>query len=348
MGWNEDNCFQFFGRNFLIGVNLLSAVLGLLLCGGGAYLYVEYDNQFSELLSPAPILGVMISGFILFLLTMVGVYGAVTGKRTVLIVYVVVVVILIAVEVAAAVVFLQYLDVIESSADAEASSDSTEIAINDLILSSYHTCCVVSDKAFCDVIPVCTNVFLCSEPLATDACIANEESDKLVDIGVCTAFEKFTIDGTALVGLVVPGNDITCGGGDPGNFQAAVTEWLRGNINFFGYGAIGVGSLQVLIVAFSFALIFSRPELIPQAAEIDEEDGHMGVYVEAEPVRVSKRFSVDSRQSSRNSAQRVSVQRHSAQRNSIRASVERSLSAQRSSIQRDPSVASSAYSGSDQ
>ena len=42
------------------------AILGLCLCAGGAYLWIEYERQFALLVSTGPILGVLVLGFVLF------------------------------------------------------------------------------------------------------------------------------------------------------------------------------------------------------------------------------------------------------------------------------------------
>ncbi|GBG30778.1 Hypothetical Protein FCC1311_069982 [Hondaea fermentalgiana] len=317
MGRDNESCFMGFGRQFLIFINLVSAVLGLLLCAGGAYLYIEYDDQFSELMSPAPIIGVMIAGLCLFIITVFGVFGAVTGKKWVLTVYLILVVVILAIEVGAAVIFLDYLNVIESSQESSSSDlqDSTEIAINNFIYSSYQTCCVETELCRVNYTNVCTPVELC-----TNATTSNEEeacvrADSLtsVDVAVCTALQEVIYMEHAIVDEVTTGNSVSCGGGDPEAFEAAITGWIQENIRFFGYGALGVGIVQVLIVLSGMALLFVRPNLIPRAEEIDESSGTYNAAY-ARPVVPSSRYSVDR---SEVSSQRFSVQRSASGRYSV-------------------------------
>jgi len=275
------------GRTFLVVVNLISAILGLLLCAGGAYLYVEYENNFDALVSPAPIIGVIVAGFVLFLITMAGVYGAVTGKRSILIVYLVFVIILVAMEIAAAVIFLNYLKSIENSNSADSSSlqDSTEIAINNFILRTYNTCCFIDENCenelninICQLVDTCDNTAIPGTP-----CV-QAESVENVDIGVCTALANFKTGGESIVGPVELTNTVTCGGGDPEQFEQAVTNWLSANINFFGYGALGVGILQIFIVIFGVLLVSINPDVIPEAQVAHVSDGDESATPYAQPV----------------------------------------------------------------
>ena len=76
----------------------------------------------------------------------------------------------------------------------------------------------------------------------------------------------------ALVGKAQAGNDLSCGGGAPLKFEQAVTTWLESNVHFFGYGALGVGLLQLFIVAFTLGLLLANPTMIPKAEVVSEEE----------------------------------------------------------------------------
>lgn len=312
----EETLFMSIGRGFLIGINLLSAVLGLLLCAGGAYLYIEYDNRFENVVSPGPIIGVMVAGFLLFAITMFGVYGAFTGKKWVLMTYLIVVVAILAVEVAASVLFLDYLNVIKATQTTDSSelSGSTEIAINNFIYNSYQTCCMETEYCYVNYTTVCTPAQLCSNVADGEDCV-NADSFNAVDIGVCTAFEEIHYEGEVLVGTVESGNDVTCGGGSSEDFFDAVTGWLLANIRFFGYGAIGVGIVQVLIVICGLVLLLLRPAIIPEATVVRDSMGSpTSVY--AQPV-----VTYSGSSSTINSSDRFSVQRSPSGQFSIQPSL---------------------------
>jgi hypothetical protein len=277
-----EDCFAKTGKSYLVSVNILLAIMGLCLCAGGAYLWIEYERQFALVVSTGPILGVLVLGFVLFVLTMVGIYGTLTGSKRLLIGYLVVVVLLISVEVAVSILFLQYLRYVNASSAAPSGSlsDATEIYINNFVYRSYMTCCVdnpalcggfpsAQDPKYCEPVPFCANA-----TAAAQSCIVDKSATPSTkqEIGVCTAFKKFTLDGVALVDKAEAGNDLSCGGGVPLKFEQAVTTWLQSNVHFFGYGALVLGLLQLFIVAFTLGLLLANPTMIPKAEVVSEED----------------------------------------------------------------------------
>jgi len=279
------SCPTSFGRLLLICINIFTAVLGLLLCGGGTYLYVNYETNFQDLVSTTPIISVMICGLVIFMLSILGVYGATSGKPPVLYMYLGLLLGILIILGAATVLFIDYKGFITSS-DSTLSTeiiDPTEIAINNFIFRTYQSCCYY-DAGICQPLQ-CEQVLFCDAANSSSAACILDTSANRVDFlesnDVCTALSTFSIDLKFLVGEIEPNNSITCGGGDAALFESAMTQWMTANISFFGYGALGLGILLLLLVLATLGLLFYRPELIiPEAYLVDGEDDQITVVTD--------------------------------------------------------------------
>lgn len=279
---SEKNSFVSFGRNFIIVVNVLTALVGLFLVGGGVYVYVNIGSQFADIVSPTTVIGVVIAGFIVVLISLLGIYGAITHAKWALWVYMAVMVLMIIGQIAAVVITLNFIGVLESTPSTVASAfDATQTQINNFLLRSYVTCCV-NDPAYCSSLTsdpnYCQNVFFC-EQVSNTTCIDDDiTSSRTTDPSVCTALESIIYEDDPLVG---DASTTSCGGGDPGQFLQNVTDFLSDNILIAGYALLGLGIVELLIIAFIIFLLMTKQ------LEWDDDD-----FVDAVPIGDAGRDSV--------------------------------------------------------
>lgn len=205
---------------FLITVNSLMALVSLAILGGGLYVYLNYQ-VFSGFISEEAILYVACSGAIVFLFCLLGLLGAICDQAKFLCPYLIGIVLVIAGEVVVGIIALNYLGVLDNTAIAVGNNstlDATETAINNFILKSYQTCCVLNE-AFCPAL-ACQEVLFC-EVAVPQPCIDEPVlgGSTLVDSAICSALQGFDLqEGSDLVGPVPD----SCGGGDPAVFIAAL------------------------------------------------------------------------------------------------------------------------------
>lgn len=237
-----EHCFQNFSAYFLVGLNVLTAFIGLACIGSGAYFWYRLGNLTTGLVSYSSI-GPVAFGVFLFLLSIFGYCGVRRKSRLMLAIYFVLMLILTILLAAAGVILLLYAGYFEN---AELSS-----ALSDFQISVYDKCCVEPGFSV-DTIVSCT-----SNP-------APPCYKQLIPISddVCNFLEtvEVSINGSA---VIIVGNSTEGGcGGDDGfaSFETLFSELLKENFMPIGIGYICLVALLLLVLASACAVFCKKKD----------------------------------------------------------------------------------------
>ena len=278
---------------FLLVVNLLSTILGLVLMGGAAYLWTNKGTIPG--LSDSLVIVAIGLGASVFLVSFLGIYGAMRRQKVALVVYGIVVFLLIVGEIVGVVLLAQYVGVLDAAtvnSDVATVTRQAANAVNDVLFSAYTVCCV-QNAAFCstDVLPgnsgYCAPVQgNCTSAVEDQevACFSNPNGAQ-VGQEFCIALQS-----TELIGVAVTGGT-KCGGGDPLKFRNDFIEWVQANITLVFYAAGFAGAIELMSLVFAGILFFhSSAAVISQIKH--EHDDEIVAYEMNHPVQ-SPSFSFD-------------------------------------------------------
>ena len=76
-----------FSRAFIMVINLITCIGGLALTGLGAYVEIEYNAKFSQLLSQNAAIGLLVTGILIALCSCFGLYALIHSQKYILMVY---------------------------------------------------------------------------------------------------------------------------------------------------------------------------------------------------------------------------------------------------------------------
>lgn len=254
------NLCSHFSVLFLIVINALLGVLGVIIVGFAGYGFANFA-EFEDLISQEAIIYSMCVGLILFLLSLLAIFGALNKMKKLLSVYVVVVLLLAISEVIIVILGLEYLGVISGVADAELegseSLNSREAVVNDFLLRSYATCCVTDEELCNNIINqtnFCEPVQICGRQGVdeTSVCIVNSDSVEPVDFSVCTAITK--IDGE----IISSPEDGGCGQGFAAGFLEDIATLIEDEFTSIGAGFAVIIFVEFLLILFTMFIILGK------------------------------------------------------------------------------------------
>jgi len=244
-----------FSRAFLIVVNILTFLGGLVLTGAGIYVYIEYTN-FSVILSQNDATGIIVAGLLTAFIAGVGSYGVVNDHLITLGVYAFVSFVLFLAILSILGLLVEYVDTVaQVAAGTLTVFNDQQVQVNDFFASAYTACCV-QNPTFCPSLYAnetgyCPPVTFCGKGTSGSICYAGTYGVNATNPPVHIVSE---ICGSLLsVGVVGPANSATgaCGypNGASGFFKSAFS-FILGNIT---YPYISIGLLSGIIF---FELVF--------------------------------------------------------------------------------------------
>jgi len=265
--------------------NAITLLIGLIMIAAAAYVWVGF-SKYDALISMTAIYAGLAGGIIITLVSLAGFYGAYADKRAILFLYLIFVALVFGLQIAAAVIFAQYQGQIAktSSIPTDEIVDTFSISANNMMLSTYTTCCSGCGPNVCNVEPAvpedgpfcsynatepaqCIYVYNC--PVG-EVCYVNSTSTTIpvfsIDVSVCTGLKQLAyVNGTKSSPIVGPfiGNDKdSCGKGDPLLFRTLLYGFAN---SVFDYSVIIFGVLAgvqgLILIAGIYIICFAKKSM---------------------------------------------------------------------------------------
>jgi hypothetical protein len=231
---------------FLVFLNFITAILSLVVIGGGAYILSTF-SEWTSLFGSGSVWIAIAGGVVAFL----------KENRCYLSIYGLVILAVLAATGAGLYFYNDGVGNLDDATSKPLVTSSIQIEFNDRLLSTYTYCCAGCASPTCDpVIPVgecdnCDEVEYCTDALTNDgACYSAVEGEpkkpaNSISESVCTALEKLKVNGAPIVGNNTL-NAGSCGGGKPRQFTRAVYDWIDSNTTLIYSGSIGFAVLMAI------------------------------------------------------------------------------------------------------
>lgn len=234
-------------ETYLLILNGLLVTLSLVVIGYAIYQLVEF-NDLRAGISEFGILAPLIVGCALLLVAILGVYGAKSKNKLVLIIYLLFAFVITVLVLGAGGVLLSYGGYLDNVQDGKVN-DKIEKNLNDFELAVFEACCVARNNL--------TSPVDCVEPVVPP-CITNRENfesfvDK-INQDACKALEDVELNDIPLVGDDSTG---ACGGGSAAVFINNISDYLKDNIVTLGSVNLAVAVVMLLIIIASCVLLFT-------------------------------------------------------------------------------------------
>lgn len=261
-------------RGYLVMLNVVTLLLGLVGLGGSIYVLVEYKD-FDELFSQTAVIVACVASALIAVVSVVGCISAKNDVKCGLALYTTGMICLIACQIAAAVfaaVYLGYLDDVQNSSASNIVKE-TQQNINDWQLTTYNFCCF--DNV--DNCPAagCTKAANCNDPpAADDVCIINAGYSVAVSQDVCNVLASasasfpynnsgttLTLAGKVVGNATIDGASASCGAGTPAGFRSQMYDWFKSNQKIFTIIMATIAAIETLAVAFACTLLCTNENL---------------------------------------------------------------------------------------
>ena len=268
---------------FLLFVNVLTTLGGLAVLCAAAYAYVQYNSVFSGVLSQNSVVGGMVAGVLIAVVSVVGIMGTTNQDIRVLAAYGLVQFLLFVALLTVLGLLVTYINVIEQvSSGTLQFLDSQQVDVSDYLLSSYMACCVLDpkmcsdtscvDTQFCVPVTFCassdsfsnaTSQFssaACNDTVSVEPCFYGSygadasNPPQAVPVELCSALAS-----AGVVGPVGSGGS-ACGGGGftaPADYLASLYDFIHDDVQwaYYGFGALAA-LLFLELVACAFLMRF--------------------------------------------------------------------------------------------
>lgn len=243
-------------RTYLKWVNGSISSMGIALLALGVYAYITYKTELSSVSSFAPFAGITL-GSIVFLVGLLGCYGANKQDKFVLVFYwLVMTAVTLLVLALGSVVLLSagYLDQVNVGDSASLVTGAHQ-RLNDFSLAVYSSCCEKLQFVPAGV----PNVTACGSPVVLP-CIHDPAFAAGVGVSssFCVALAQTKINGMAVGGPSNNGTKTGCA--SPEAFQDQFSSFVRSNIIWVGIVIIILSVLLILADVMSCVLICSNRE----------------------------------------------------------------------------------------
>jgi hypothetical protein len=244
-------------RAYLTWVNGSISSMGVVLLALGVYAYITYKTELSAVSSFAPFAGITLGG-VVFLVGLLGCYGAQKQNKFVLVFYWFVMTVVTVLVLALGVLVLLsmgYLDKVDVGDSASLVTGAHE-RLNDFSLSVYESCC----EALNFVPNGVPNVTACSASPVGVPCIRDPAFAASVSVSqsFCVALAQTKINGVPVGGLSSTGTPTGCA--SPEAFQGQFSNFVRSNILPVGIVLVILSLLLIIADIMSCVLICSNRE----------------------------------------------------------------------------------------
>lgn len=247
---------------FMVGVNVLLNIFGLVLIGGASYVLYEFAD-FEDLVPRGTVITILMAGLFIFVLTFLGCYGVWANKHLFICLYIVLLTCAVAVQFVGAYYFLVFFGNASSAESRTGSALEAEASdyFQNYMLSTYTDCCTgcienlncdrgnfiepskdENGTFFCNqtdpINPQCEWALECDDNQANSSCYITPDGLPPFDIlsAVCLFLEVADTGNQTETVVGPPENGWSCGAGKPGTYVENFITWI--NARYYWISAI--------------------------------------------------------------------------------------------------------------